>query len=34
MGYAVTDVRGPLTDAVVEQLRAMPEILRVDVLPA
>ena len=33
MGYAVTDVRGPLTPAVVEQLRAMPEIVRVDVLP-
>jgi len=33
MGYAVTDVRGPLTQAVVDQLRAMPEIVRVDVLP-
>ncbi|WP_346618430.1 phosphoglycerate dehydrogenase [Blastococcus montanus] len=33
VGYAVTDVRGTLVDAVVEQLRGLPETIRLDVLP-
>jgi D-3-phosphoglycerate dehydrogenase len=33
VGYVVTDVRGILPPAVVDQLRGMPETIRVDVLP-
>jgi D-3-phosphoglycerate dehydrogenase / 2-oxoglutarate reductase len=33
VGYVVTDVRGPLTPAVIDRLRGMPETIRVHVLP-
>jgi D-3-phosphoglycerate dehydrogenase / 2-oxoglutarate reductase len=34
VGYVVTDVRGPLTPAVIDRLRGMPETIRVHVLSA
>jgi D-3-phosphoglycerate dehydrogenase / 2-oxoglutarate reductase len=34
IGCVVTDVSGPLTAAVVDRLRSMPETIRLDVLPA
>ncbi|MGY1625203.1 phosphoglycerate dehydrogenase [Geodermatophilus sp. SYSU D00965] len=34
VGYVVTDVGGPIGPAVVDRLRALPETIRLDVLPA